>query len=109
MLSIAHCQQLPLFAPVITPGSGQTSSLTVNRSFAFVKRARHNRQRASHPKLSATIAKEMASEVDAKSEVPLQELVDLAVVWASQHGLVSLGPPNSHHALVSLTIDQTQA
>lgn len=31
----------------------------------------------------------MSAEVDAKSNIPLQELVDLAVVWASQHGLVS--------------------
>ena len=32
----------------------------------------------------------MAAEVDVKSDVPIQELVDLAVVWACQHGLVSV-------------------
>lgn len=31
----------------------------------------------------------MAAQIDANSEVPIQELVDLAVVWACQHGLVS--------------------
>lgn len=31
----------------------------------------------------------MAAEVGAQSQVPIQELVDLAVVWACQHGLVS--------------------
>ena len=31
----------------------------------------------------------MAAQVDADSKIPIQELVGLAVVWASQHGLVS--------------------
>lgn len=88
MLAIAHCQQLPVIAPVITAGSDHTTSLIANRN--FVKRARRTTQRAVHPRVSANIAKEMASEIDAKSEVPLEELVDLAVVWASQHGLVNL-------------------
>lgn len=30
----------------------------------------------------------MAAQVDADSKIPIQELVDLAVVWASQHGLI---------------------
>ena len=30
----------------------------------------------------------MAAQVDAKSKIPIQEMVDLAVIWASQHGLV---------------------
>ena len=30
----------------------------------------------------------MAAQVDADSKFPIQELVELAVVWASQHGLV---------------------
>ncbi len=30
----------------------------------------------------------MAAQVNADSKIPIQELVDLAVVWASQHGLV---------------------
>ena len=30
----------------------------------------------------------MTAQVDAESKIPIQEMVDLAVVWASQHGLV---------------------
>jgi hypothetical protein len=42
----------------------------------------------------------MAAQVDADSKIPIQELVDLAVVWASQHGLVcksSLNVINKPH------------
>ena len=35
-------------------------------------------------------SKSMTAQVDAKSRISVQEMVDLAVVWASQHGLVSL-------------------
>ncbi len=42
----------------------------------------------------------MAAQVDADSKISIQELVDLAVVWASQHGLVcksSLNVINKPH------------
>ena len=102
--SAAPAQQQRLFPRLTLRTHSTLPSRTIYRSVSVLqtscKRSRaFQSAKTSSPKhlLGARAAAaadqqtaSMAAEVDAKSDVPTQALVDLAVVWACQHGLVTI-------------------
>lgn len=68
-------------------------SLLVAPSGSPAVRAYHRHKRLSERSCALQAAQQtlqpMTAHVNAQSKVPIQEMVDLAVVWACQHGLVS--------------------